>query len=139
MKKVITAVFVLFFSQSIAVHAADGAGTIEEIMVCTGDHNQSSLGIWSELGLFRTSDGNWFGTWVNNVSTGHYNLFNGGEYSPYGSGNGMDSYSIYDTAKDAFFADTTVSVRANGGEFTVCGVTANFLHREAGDFIRLTK
>lgn len=115
--------FILGLSHYQAVQALDGAGTVEEVMICTGfDHVVD--GVWSKLGLFRLSDGNWFGAYVN---------YTGPTLTE------SDDSSIYSTAMLAFSSDAAVTVRANYRNYTACGIEAAFLWSTNGDFIRVSK
>ena len=115
-------VFIAVFTGN-TVYATDGSGTVVEVMVCTGDQNGNAGGVWTEMGLFKLSDGQWFGTWINNVKTTR----------------NPDSTAIFESAREAFLNDTQVSVRATFANYTVCGVTADFLWDIPGDYFKMVK
>jgi len=106
--------------------AVDGTGTIDKIRICTGNDGGASVAVgWQKLGLFKLSDGKWFGTFINF----------GGDVI----GNTVDDLSIYSTAMMAFTTRNQVFVRAAARSHTVCGITANFLYRDAGDYIEVSQ
>lgn len=113
--------FAIALSSSSVVHALDGVGTVTEFMVCTGDHTGATVSTgWGKLGLFKLSDGNWFGSFM-----GYY----------YSTSRDYDDTSIYSTVMYAASSGKQLKVRANYGTYTVCGVSAMFLHTIAGDYV----
>ncbi len=105
--------------------AADGEGRVEEVMICTGDNTQKQPATgWAKLGLFKLSDGNWFGTYMNYIKSDK-------------TKSDFDDNSIYSTVLYASSMGRAVKVRANNAEYTVCGVTAWFLWAKPGDYVRV--
>lgn len=104
-------------------YALDGAGTVEQIRICTRiDGLQDNP--WTRIGLFKLSDGNWFGVYMNHTQS---------------TATDYDDNTIYSLALLAFTANYQVNVRANYTTHTACGIQATFLWSAEGDYIELLK
>ncbi|MCW8930968.1 MAG: hypothetical protein OQL19_12095 [Gammaproteobacteria bacterium] len=127
MKKILLLISLLisvFMHQSV-FSAAQGSGTVQEVMVCTGHVGETRNPGWGKLGLFKLSDGNWFGSFIHFYST---------------TPDARSSSAIHSTALSAFSTGAQVEVNIISNRvYTVCGITAPFFHYEANDSILIKK
>ncbi len=121
MKKYFT---VLALLCALAIHgkafALDGAGTIEEVRVCSFGDDRRVNHVF-----FRLSDGQWFGTW--------------GAYSETANTGNIANTTVVSTVLTAYSSADFVEVRATHSTQTACGVTAAMLWKTDGDYIAMTR